>query len=100
MREGTGGSRAAHANVSRLPVSPGIARRRVILVDEGVETGASIRAAIAAVRAQGAAEVILAVPVAPFDVLTQVCEEVDEVVCIGTPYPYGTIASATGTSPT
>ena len=71
---------------------PELRGRPVILVDEGLETGASIRAAIAAVRAQQPAKLILAVPVAPFDVLTQVREDVDEVVCIGTPYPYGAIA--------
>ena len=71
---------------------PELRGRRVILVDEGLETGASIRAAIGAVRAQQPGKLILAVPVAPFDVLTQVREDVDEVVCIGTPYPYGAIA--------
>ena len=61
---------------------PAIEGRRVILVDDGVATGATMRAAIAALRYQAPAKVIVAVPVAPLDTLAQLRREADEVVCL------------------
>ena len=62
----------------RLPELHG---RQVILVDDGLATGATMRAAVRAVRSQGAARIVVAVPVAPSDTLVELDEEVDEVVC-------------------
>jgi putative phosphoribosyl transferase len=55
--------------------------RTVILVDDGLATGSTLRAAIAAVREQGAGRVIVAVPVAPWETADEFSTEVDELVC-------------------
>lgn len=60
---------------------PDLHDQHVILVDDGLATGATMRAAVRAVRSQGAARIIIAVPVAPSDTLAELREEVDEVVC-------------------
>jgi predicted phosphoribosyltransferase len=60
---------------------PDLRDQQVILVDDGLATGATMRAAIQAVRDRGAARVIVAVPVAPSDTLAELREEVDEVAC-------------------
>jgi len=61
---------------------PEIAGQTVILVDDGVKTGATLRAAIRALRNLGAARIVVAVPVGP----TQACEELkrlaDEMICL------------------
>ncbi|MGW1812951.1 phosphoribosyltransferase family protein [Streptomyces sp. NPDC002125] len=59
--------------------------RSVIVVDDGIATGATARAACRVVKAQGAAHVVLAVPVASPDVVARLREDVDEVVCLSTP---------------
>ncbi len=53
----------------------------VILVDDGLATGASMMAAIQAVRAQSPARIVVAVPVAPPETLEALWSEVDEVIC-------------------
>ncbi len=60
----------------------------VILVDDGLATGATMRAAITAVRQQGPARLVVAVPVAPPSTIASISEEVDEVVCPETPEPF------------
>lgn len=57
----------------------------VILVDDGIATGAGARLAIQAVRRQGARKVILAVPVGPRNTMEQLRQEADEVVCPAEP---------------
>lgn len=59
--------------------------KRVILVDDGLATGSTMRAAIKTVRAEGAKELILAVPVSPIDTLAKLEKEVDKAVCLATP---------------
>jgi len=58
-----------------------IADRIVILVDDGLATGSTMRAAIAAVRQHRAARIVVAVPVAAADTLALLEPEVDEIVC-------------------
>ncbi|MNI72142.1 putative phosphoribosyl transferase [compost metagenome] len=53
----------------------------VILVDDGLATGASMMAAIQAVRRHGPARMVVAVPVAPLDTLEALRDEVNELVC-------------------
>lgn len=55
--------------------------RRVILADDGAATGATMRAAIASARKQGASEVIVALPVAPEEVCGELGREADTVIC-------------------
>jgi putative phosphoribosyl transferase len=67
---------------------PEIANRIVLLVDDGVATGATMRAAIAALRQRGPASIVVAVPVAAADTLRVLETEADEVVCLATPTPF------------
>jgi putative phosphoribosyl transferase len=62
--------------------------RNVILVDDGLATGASMRVAVAAVRRQQARNIIIAVPVAPRDTLEKFVPLVDEIICLSTPHPF------------
>ncbi|SHF24427.1 Predicted phosphoribosyltransferase [Modicisalibacter ilicicola DSM 19980] len=64
---------------------PELKGRQVILVDDGIATGASMRAAIQAVHRLGAERLVLAVPVAPPDTLEALASEVDEVVYVEAP---------------
>ncbi len=61
------------------------AGRTAIVVDDGLATGATARAAIRALRADGARKVILAVPVAPPETAAALLAEADEVVCLAMP---------------
>ncbi|ADZ71052.1 phosphoribosyltransferase [Polymorphum gilvum] len=62
--------------------------RTVIVVDDGIATGATVRAALKGLRRQKPARLILAVPVAPADTLARLRPEVDETVCLETPAPF------------
>jgi predicted phosphoribosyltransferase/predicted alpha/beta-hydrolase family hydrolase len=68
-----------------------LAGRTVIVVDDGLATGATMIAALKAVRAQGPAHLVCAVPVAADDSLKQVARFADEVVCLATPWPFGAV---------
>ena len=62
--------------------------RTIILVDDGIATGASVRAALKALRRKEPKALILAVPVAPLEAVDALKREVDEVVCLWTPEPF------------
>ncbi|MEE1823629.1 phosphoribosyltransferase family protein [Streptomyces sp. BE20] len=62
--------------------------RTVVVVDDGIATGSTARAACLIVRARGAARVVLAVPVAPDDWTDRLDDVADELVCVGTPSPF------------
>jgi putative phosphoribosyl transferase len=62
--------------------------RTIILVDDGLATGASMRAAVTAVRRQGARRVVVALPTAPVGAESNFGAEVDEFVCVITPSPF------------
>ena len=70
---------------------PQIAGRCVILIDDGVATGATMRAAIAALRQQQPERVVVAVPVAAADTLMRLRGEADDVVCLASPSPFWSI---------
>jgi putative phosphoribosyl transferase len=63
----------------------------VIVVDDGIATGTTVRAALKALRRRGAARLVLAVPVAPHDTLMQLRREVDRIVCLAEPSPFRAI---------
>ncbi len=71
-----------------LPVLQG---RTVILVDDGIATGATMSAAIDAIRQQRPKEIIIAVPVAPEETLDELKTNVEQVVCLATPTPFFSI---------
>jgi putative phosphoribosyl transferase len=69
--------------------APADARNKtVILVDDGLATGASMRAAAAALRTRRPARIVVAVPVAAPETCQQFQSQVDEVVCAVTPEPF------------
>ncbi|MGE5277522.1 MAG: phosphoribosyltransferase [Acidobacteriota bacterium] len=68
--------------------APPVAGRTVILVDDGVATGASLKAAIAALRGRGPAAIVAAVPVAPSSTRRALEALADEVVCVASPEPF------------
>src|SRR6266568_219730 len=65
--------------------APEIRGRTVILIDDGLATGATMRAAAAALRQQGAAKIIVAVPVGAPGTCHEIRSVADEVVCLQTP---------------
>jgi putative phosphoribosyl transferase len=62
--------------------------RTLIVVDDGIATGASVRAALTALRRRRPRALILAVPVAPADTIATLRPEVDDVVCLAMPEPF------------
>lgn len=60
----------------------------VILVDDGVATGSTAKAALASIRRRGPEEVVVAIPVAPPSTARELEEEADRVVCLYTPEPF------------
>lgn len=67
---------------------PQLRGRNVILVDDGLATGSTMRAAVRAVRTDEPERVIVAVPVAPPDTVAALAQEADEVVALLTPEPF------------
>jgi putative phosphoribosyl transferase len=70
----------------RAPIP--VAGRTVIVVDDGIATGGTIRAALKGVSKANPARLILAVPVAPSQAIASLREECDEVICLYEPYPF------------
>ena len=62
-----------------------LAGKTVIVVDDGIATGSSVRAALRGVRRQKPARLILAIPVAPAQSLEALRTDADEIVCLETP---------------
>jgi predicted phosphoribosyltransferase len=71
--------------------STGLAGRTVIIVDDGIATGATVRATLRATRKRGPAKLILAVPVAATDTLQALRKEADEVICLEDHEDFGAI---------
>ena len=65
--------------------------RIAVIVDDGIATGSTARAACQIARALGAARVVLAVPIAPRESLAELSGEADEIVTVDTPWPFRAI---------
>lgn len=65
--------------------------KTVILVDDGLATGASMRAAVTAVRTSQPSQIIVAVPTGPPETCESFKSKADEVVCLSTPQPFSAI---------
>ncbi len=76
------------AGADRVP----LAGRDAIVVDDGIATGATVRAALIALRARGPARILLAVPVAPPDTLADLGALADEMICLHTPDPFRAVS--------
>jgi predicted phosphoribosyltransferase len=73
---------------------PSLAGKTVVVVDDGITTGSTIRVAIQSVKRRGAATVILAVPVGPPDTITKLSKIADQVVCLSMPEPFYAIGES------
>ena len=89
--------RAARLRVGHERVP--LAGREVVVVDDGIATGSTARAACEVARAEGAARVVLATPVAPEGWTTRLAGVADELVAVATPSRSGPSVSSTTTSP-
>src|SRR5881296_3418146 len=65
--------------------APDLRDRIAILVDDGLATGATMRAAVKALRQSGAAKIVVAVPVGPPDTCHELEEQADETICLSMP---------------
>jgi putative phosphoribosyl transferase len=80
-------SRTFRGDRPRIPLEG----RTAVVVDDGLATGSTARAACQVARAHGAARVVLAVPVAPRDWVSRMGRDADELVCVDTPEPFHAI---------
>lgn len=81
--------RRARYLADRQPLD--LAGRVVVIVDDGIATGATARAAIGGLRRRGVRRIIVATPVAPPEVVDALRVEADDVVCLEQPRDFGAI---------
>ena len=67
---------------------PELRGRTALLVDDGLATGATMRAAVQALRALGPSRIVVAVPVGSREAVAALADQADEVVCLETPEPF------------
>lgn len=67
---------------------PSLKNREVVIVDDGIATGSTMKAAVASVRMRGAKTILVAVPVGPFSSIEELKREADNVICLYTPEPF------------
>ncbi len=85
--------RRRQAYLGQRPKVP-VRGKTVILVDDGIATGTTVRSALVALRQQGPKRIILAVPVASADVLADLENQVDRVVCPEPHLHFGAVGGA------
>lgn len=73
---------------------PEVRGKTLILVDDGLATGSTMLAAVAALRRQGPARIVVAVPTAPVDTCSEFSREVDECVCADLPDPFYSVGQS------
>ncbi|HYL76513.1 MAG TPA: phosphoribosyltransferase [Bryobacteraceae bacterium] len=71
---------------------PDLAGRKVIVVDDGLATGSTMRAAVKALRQSGPARIVVAAPVAAADTCRSLAAEADEVVCVNVPESFHAVS--------
>ena len=70
---------------------PSVKGRVIIVVDDGIATGATTQAAILALKASGPAQIVVAIPVAPQTAIDEIAGLVDNVICLETPADFGAV---------
>lgn len=87
--------RPEHAQRPERPERPELeaAGRTAIVVDDGLATGATMTAAVRALRAAHPAAIVVAVPIGAVDACRQLTAEADEVVCLWSPEPFGSVSA-------
>jgi putative phosphoribosyl transferase len=70
-----------------------VSGKTAIVVDDGIATGATVRATLRATRARHPKRLVLATPVAPSDTLAELQPETDDIVCLETPAFFGSIGT-------
>lgn len=73
-----------------------LAGRTVIVVDDGIATGATMKAALRAIRQRQPGSLVLAVPVAPAETVAELRREVDDLICLDMPEPFLAIGNFYG----
>jgi len=81
-----------HAYRGDLPF-PDLAGRTVIIVDDGVATGSTMRAAVQALRQMQPARIVVAAPVAASETCQSLARDADEVVCVSMPEPFHAVSA-------
>ena len=71
---------------AREPID--LSGKTAVIVDDGIATGATMRAAIKSARSRRAARVVVAVPVAAQDTIDELSPQVDDIICLATPSPF------------
>lgn len=80
-------------NLYRKDTLPDLKEKIVILVDDGVATGATMKAAISTLRAEEVKRLIIAIPVAPLETAKELDVLVDELICLQAPYDFTSVGS-------
>ncbi|THV37045.1 phosphoribosyltransferase [Glycomyces buryatensis] len=74
--------------------APDLFRKTVLLVDDGLATGATMRATVSAVREFGPERIVVAIPTAPSSACREISALVDEVVCVDTPHHFSAVGQS------
>lgn len=83
----------AYRGNAPLPAGGELAGRTVIVVDDGLATGSTMRAAVAALRQNNPAQIVVAAPVAAAATASSLREEADRVVCLATPQDFHAVSA-------
>ncbi|MET0663587.1 MAG: phosphoribosyltransferase family protein [Ilumatobacteraceae bacterium] len=81
-------------SLGRLGIPPTVRGRELIVVDDGVATGATMQAAVAALRRLDPRTITVALPVAPPDTVDDLERIADRVVCVHQPDPFGAVGAS------